>query len=261
MNFNNQKIADTSMEASNTNQEVFIENETGRVQTEIQQTSLKQSYSIKDLAKSVASHNLSSIKMEDVTCPPGYEQDFEENKNDQQELEEDKQDSPSNDDSGNEPEDPQAPDHEIKTQKINGKILQAEFSKGLKQGMTSIKTKEGFYEMQANYVKGKLDGLTTYHYPNGKIEREINFKQGKMHGLMKAFHENGKLAMEVEYEHGLMHGTSKVYDEFGKEQVVSNYQKGKLHGDTVVYSNGKPYLKKVYHEGQETHQEYDASCT
>ncbi len=269
MSIETQKLMTTALDASNSNQETI--NALAQAQTTVQQAQqgIKQPYSIKDLAKNAASRTLSSIEMEEVIPPPGYEHDFKESKDDQQEFENENQHDESDkgnhnatdDDSDDEPkEDPKAPEHEIKTQKMSGRTLQAEFSKGLKQGITSIKTKEGSYEMQATYAKGKLDGPTTYYYPDGKIEREINFKQGKMHGLMRSFHENGKLAMEIEYEHGVMHGASKIYDELGKEQVISHYQKGKLHGDTVVFSNGKPYLKNVYHEGQETHQEYDASA-
>ena len=111
--------------------------------------------------------------------------------------------------------------------------------------------------MQAHYVKDKLDGPTTYYYPDGKIEREINFQEGEMHGLMRSFHEDGKTAMEIEYERGIMHGMSKIYDEFGNNQIFSTYKKGKLHGEMIVFSNGKPYLKKIYHEGRETHQQHD----
>ncbi|MCE2716302.1 MAG: toxin-antitoxin system YwqK family antitoxin [Pseudomonadota bacterium] len=212
---------------------------------------------IKELAEQAANHNAGVAHDGKLTYTPGYEKDFQENaeiheEDDESEEEEDDDDDPK--------EDPHAPEHEVKTQKIGSKTLQTELSRGLKQGLTSIKTKDGHYEMQAHYVKDKLDGLTTYYFANGKVEREIHFKHGKMHGSMKAFHENGLPSMDVEYEDGLMHGTTIVYDDFGQKQVESHYQKGKLHGDTIVFSNGKPYLKKTYHEGKETHQEYDASA-
>jgi antitoxin component YwqK of YwqJK toxin-antitoxin module len=234
------------------------------------QDTLKKPDNIKDFAKHSASQNISiddnSEKSPD--CSPGYEHCAQENEEairvfkeeSQRDEEEDAHDDKkedSEDDEATPKEDITAPAHEIKIQKVGDKILHAEFSKGLKHGVTSIKTKEGNYEMQAHYVKDKLDGPTTYYYPDGKIEREINFQQGEMHGLMKSFHEDGKTAMEIEYEHGIMHGMSKIYDEFGNNQVFSTYKKGKLHGEMIVFSNGKPYLKKIYHEGRETHQQHD----
>ena len=192
---------------------------------------LKKPYSIKDFAKHSASQNVSlddnSEKAPD--CSPGYEHCAQENEDELRTFEEESQrdeeedahddkeeDSEEEDDEETPKEDITAPAHEVKIQKVGDKILHAEFSKGLKHGITSIKTKEGHYEMQAHYVKDKLDGPTTYYYPDGKIEREINFQQGEMHGLMKSFHEDGKTAMEIEYEHGIMHGMSKIYDEFYK---------------------------------------------
>ena len=246
---------------------------------------LKKPYSIKDFAKHSASQNVSlddnSEKAPD--CSPGYEHCAQENEDELRTFEEESQrdeeedahddkeedseeedahddkeeDSEEEDDEETPKEDITAPVHEVKIQKVGDKILHAEFSKGLKHGITSIKTKEGHYEMQAHYVKDKLDGPTTYYYPDGKIEREINFQQGEMHGLMKSFHEDGKTAMEIEYESGIMHGMSKIYDEFGNNQIFSTYKKGKLHGEMIIFSNGKPYLKKIYHEGRETHQQHD----
>jgi antitoxin component YwqK of YwqJK toxin-antitoxin module len=230
----------------------------------------KKPYSIKDFAKHSASQNVSiddnSEKAPD--CSPGYEHCAQENEDEIRIFEEESQrdeEEDAHDDKEEDPEDDEdtpkeditAPVHEVKIQKVGDKILHAEFSKGLKHGVTSIKTKEGHYEMQAHYVKDKLDGPTTYYYPDGKIEREINFQQGEMHGLMKSFHEDGKTAMEIEYERGIMHGMSKIYDEFGNNQIFSTYKKGKLHGEMIIFSNGKPYLKKIYHEGRETHQQHD----
>jgi antitoxin component YwqK of YwqJK toxin-antitoxin module len=232
------------------------------------QDTFKKPYNIKDFAKHSASQNASiddnSEKSRDSS--PGYEHCAQENEEairsfeeeSQRDEEEDAQNDNDNDSEEDNPkEDLKAPTHEVKIQKIGDKTIHAEFSRGLKQGLTSIKTKEGHYEMQAYYAKDKLDGPTTYYYPDGKIEREINFQQGKMHGLMKSFHEDGKTAMEIEYEHGAMHGMSKIYDEFGNNQIFSTYKKGKLHGEMIVFSNGKPYLKKVYNEGRETHQQHD----
>ena len=231
------------------------------------QDTFKKPYNIKDFAKRSASQNASiddnSEKSPDSS--PGYEHCAQENEEairsfeeeSQRDEEEDAHDDKEEGDEETPKEDMTAPVHEVKIQKVGDKILHAEFSKGLKHGVTSIKTKEGQYEMQAHYVKDKLDGPTTYYYPDGKIEREINFQQGEMHGLMKSFHEDGKTAMEIEYERGIMHGMSKIYDEFGNNQIFSTYKKGKLHGEMIVFSNGKPYLKKIYHDGRETHQQHD----
>lgn len=232
---------------------------------------LKKHHSIKDLAKLSASQtsSMTNIKEDNEKIADyslGYEPDTQENEEEMRSFDEESQhdekedaENDNNNDSeeDNPKEDLKAPAHEVKIQKIGDKTIHAEFSRGLKQGLTSIKTKEGHYEMQAYYAKDKLDGPTTYYYPDGKIEREINFQQGEMHGLMKSFHEDGKTAMEIEYEHGIMHGMSKIYDEFGKSQIFSTYKKGKLHGEMIVFSNGKPYLKKIYHEGSETHQQHD----
>ncbi len=234
---------------------------------------LKEHHSIRDLAKLSASQTSSMINITEnsekiADCSPGYEHDIQENEEEmrsfdeesQRDEEEDTQNDNDNDNDSEEDnpkEDLKAPAHEVKIQKIGNKTIHAEFSRGLKQGLTSIKTKEGHYEMQAYYAKDKLHGPTTYYYADGKIEREINFQQWKMHGLMKSFHEDGKTAMEIEYEHGVMHGMSKIYDEFGNNQIFSTYKKGKLHGEMIVFFNGKPYLKKVYNEGRETHQQHD----
>jgi len=151
-------------------------------------------------------------------------------------------------------EDPNAPDYEVKTQNLDDKTIKSEYSKGLKNGFTTITNKNNIIEMNANFSRNKLDGPTKYYYSDGKIEREVTFKQGKMHGIMTSFNTNGKKAMEVDYEDGQMHGVSKVYDESGLEQVISHYQKGKLHGEMTLFSNGKPYMKKMYDQGIEVPQ-------
>lgn len=252
------------IQASNSNAEVELGNQ-AQLKIDEGNKPLKEASKkspIRELAKSAADHNASIVPDASQKFSPGYEEDFQdEDDDDEEEDEDDDQEGNEDDDDEDDPkEDPKAPEHEIKNQKLGSKILQTELSKGLKHGLTSVKTKEGHYEMQAHYIKDKLEGITTYYYPDGKTEREIHFKEGKMHGLMKAFHENGSPSMEVEYENGVMHGTTTIYDDFGQKQVISNYKEGKLHGDTIVFSNGKPYLKKTYKEGKEIHQEYDASA-
>lgn len=156
--------------------------------------------------------------------------------------------------------DPKAPAHEVKTLISDDKEININLSKGVKHGPMIIKNHNGHPEMEMEFAMDKLHGTSKYYFSNGKLERQIEFNEGKMHGLMQVFQEDGKPSMEIYYENGQMHGTSTMYNERGEIHITSNYVNGKLEGEMVVYSNGTPYLKRVYKNGVEIAQEFDAKA-
>jgi antitoxin component YwqK of YwqJK toxin-antitoxin module len=153
--------------------------------------------------------------------------------------------------------DPKAPLQEVKTIISENKEININISKGLKHGPMIIKGHGDHPEMEMEFAMDKLHGTSKYYFPNGKLERQIEFKEGKMHGAMQVFQEDGKPSMEIYYENGQMHGPSTMYNEHGEIHITSNYANGKLEGEMVIYSDGKPYLKRIYKNGLEIHQEFD----
>lgn len=195
------------------------------------------------------------------TYPPGYEADGLENQKIMQAFKE-KSDAVAkikNEDPNEDPkagdqlpvEDPNAPDYELKTQNMDGKIITLEYSKGLKTGVTTIINNDGIVEMKANFTKNILDGQTQYYYPDGALQREMNFSQGNLDGLMTSFNAEGGKMMEVEYKQGLMDGKSISYDDQGQIHVISNYKQGVQDGEMTIFTNGQVYLKKIYKNGVE----------
>lgn len=156
--------------------------------------------------------------------------------------------------------DPKAPLQEVKTIISDNKEININLSKGLKHGPMIINGQNGHPEMEMEFSMDKLHGTSKYYFSNGKLERQVEFNEGKMHGLMQVFQEDGKPSMEIYYENGQMHGTSTMYNEHGEIHITSNYVNGKLEGEMVIYSNGTPYLKRVYKNGIEIAQEFDAKA-
>lgn len=156
-------------------------------------------------------------------------------------------------------EDPDAPVHEVRTITSENKEIRINLSKGLKQGPMIIVGPNGSPEMEVEFNKDMLHGASKYYFASGKLERLIEFKNGQMHGVMQVFLEDGKLSMEMHYENGQMHGSSRTYNPEGELHIVSNYNHGQLDGEMVIYSHDKPYLKRIYKNGIQIHQEVNAS--
>ena len=84
--------------------------------------------------------------------------------------------------------------------------------------------------------------------PNGEKCHKTVLNEGN--GVVLQYHENGQVIREDNYKDGKLHGLRTSWDENGKKILELNFKNGKPHGYTYYHSDGEPWIKSEYKDGE-----------
>ena len=111
---------------------------------------------------------------------------------------------------------------------IAGKvILEENFVKGKKQGISKVFDKEGTVLLEeTNWANDKKHGQYTSYYSSGKLRIKMFYNQDKMHGSFENYYENGKLKTKGQYAKDFRKGEWITYNEKGFQEKIEFFEQG-----------------------------------
>ena len=110
------------------------------------------------------------------------------------------------------------------------KLIEGNYSKGLKHGSWKEYHKNGTLLINNKFVDGKMDGLSEVYYDNGNIKSKINYKTDMRHGSYEKFFEDGSLYVKTNYDNNKRHGKYSSNHNNGNPKERSEYIHGKKIG-------------------------------
>ena len=140
----------------------------------------------------------------------------------------------------------------------------------MKNGISTIRTKEGILVENAHYEEGVMHGERTIYHANGNVHIHENYEFGEIQGSYEVYFEDGIQSVEGIFEGGSMegewlyyypsgnlkevvtfrgseeNGPFKEYFESGGLKATGNYKDGDYeHGLVIIYNEVGDTIQKL----------------
>lgn len=132
-----------------------------------------------------------------------------------------------------------------------GEQTAGEYRNGLKTGLWTTKSENGYLLEWQDYVEGELHGLSVSYYANRNKKHEGRLSHDKRHGAWRTWYESGNPKSEAVYKNDRQYGIAIGWHENGQKKEESLYTDGVRNGAYVAWrANGLRKMEGRFRNGR-----------